>query len=104
MRFQNRPLNKYLVISSFEYNKTPNSRRELIINKLYDKLKYVEDDIDNLNNELDNELSLLIKLYKSGSNKRKQLETRIKSDNLKLEIKDLLERKQNILECIKDNI
>ena len=104
MRFQNRPLNKYLVVSSFEYSKTPNSRRELIINKLYDKLKYVEDDIDNLNNELENELSLLIKLYKNGSNKRKQLETRIKSDNLKLEIKDLLERKQNILECIKDNI
>ena len=32
MKSQNKPLNKNLVISSFEYNKTPNSRRELIIN------------------------------------------------------------------------
>jgi hypothetical protein len=102
MRYQNRPLDNYLVISTFEYNNNnPNIRRELLLDKLYIKLKEVEDGIEALNYNLENNLNLLIKLYKSGSSLRSKIELRQNSDNIQLEIIQMFERKENILKCIK---
>ena len=100
MRYQNRPLDNYLVVSTFEYNKNPNIRREFRLDKLYIKLKEVENEIEALNTTLKSNLSLLIKFYKNGASPRVKIELRQTSDNIKLKIKQMFERKENILECI----
>ena len=100
MRYQNRPLDNYLVISTFKYNNNNNIRKELRLDKLNIKLKEVENEIDTLNSTLKSNLSLLIKLYKNGASLREIIELRQNSDNIQLEITQMFERKENILECI----
>lgn len=102
MRYQNRPLDNYLVISTFKYNNNNNIIKELRLDKLNIKLKEVENEIDTLNSTLKSNLSLLIKLYKNGASLREIIELRQNSDNIQLEITQMFERKENILECIKD--
>ena len=102
MRYQNRPLDKYLVISTFKYNNNHNIRKELRLNKLHIKLKEVENEIETLNTTLKSNLSLLIKLYKNGASPRVKIELRQISDNIQIEITQMFERKENILECITD--